>query len=31
MDVKTIQYTSNGKLVEKEVAGVWDTARPAMK
>ena len=31
MDVKTIQYTSNGKLVEKVVAGAWDTARPAMK
>ena len=30
MDVKTIQYSSNGKLVQKEVAGAWDTARPAM-
>lgn len=31
MDVKKIQYTSNGKLVEKEVAGAWDAGRPAMK
>lgn len=31
MDVKTIQYNQNGKLVEKEVAGAWDSGRPAMK